>query len=423
MASASGRRDAIDLERGKTLSELLTELPPGPPKFPRSPARDPLARAGQVCFVCLDRPRHGQYAIAVPCLKPSKERQIQHLALIAYSDDETYGNRDDEFIVSPGDGSPGNAEDDSDAGVGETATENSGEGSSDNNSEEFKAEFETASDDNTREGRPPPRLEPIYNPMEEWEKAVEDDRAVYARMVETCFRDLGSWRRWLPFYGVVSVNEVTIKFDGRVGPNDRFFGLIEPVDLEKTKEECYQAIKNYPVIGDWNGWNDCNDGGHHTEECEMAMEHAGSECLKVAAEKAEERLTQMQLRYLLKQCARDPDSANGLKTLRGMAQESCIYSAIRTTHSGRHDGRLELPGGNDAWIGIPVRAFGFVFGWQMDRITVELPFSISVGLLGVGIVWLAVLLSKGGGADWNIAFAFAQVVAASIAILLTSLRY
>jgi hypothetical protein len=97
----------------------------------------------------------------------------------------------------------------------------------------------------------------------------------------------------------------------------------------------------------------------------------------------------------------------------------------RTTRSGRHDGRLELPRGNDGLIeiGIPIRAFHFVFGWQMDRIAVELPFFISGGLLGVGIVWLAILLSKGGGADWNTAFAFAQVVAASIAILLTSLKY
>ncbi|KAK5652267.1 hypothetical protein OQA88_10615 [Cercophora sp. LCS_1] len=331
MASVSGRRDAIDLERGETLSELLPELRPGPPKLPRSPARDPLARAGQLCFVCLDRPTHGQYAIAVPCLKPSRERQIQHRVVFvdSDSDDETYGNCDDEVTDSPGGGSPGNAEDDADAGVGETATENSGEGSSDNNSEDFEAEVETAGDDNTPNGRPPPRLEPIYRPLEEWEKAVEDDRAVYARMVETCFRDLGSWRRWLPFYGVVSVNEVTIKFDGRVGPNDRFFGLIEPVDLEKTKEECHEAIKNCPVPGDWNGWDECGGAGeYHTDECQMVMDHAQSECLAVAAEKARERLKRMRLLYLLKQCARDPDSANGLKTLLGMAQESCIYSAM-----------------------------------------------------------------------------------------------
>jgi len=210
MASASGRRDAIDLERGKTLSELLPELRSGPPKLPRSPARDLLARAGQVCFVCLDRPRHGQYAIAIPCLKPSRERQIQHRIVFTNSDDETYGNRDDEFTEIPGDGSPDNAGGDSDAGVGEAATENSGEGSSDNNLEDFETEVETAGDDNTRKRRPPLKLEPIYEPMEEWEKAVEDDRAVYARMVETCFQDLGSWRRWLPFYGVVSVSEVTV---------------------------------------------------------------------------------------------------------------------------------------------------------------------------------------------------------------------
>ena len=102
---------------------------------------------------------------------------------------------------------------------------------------------------------------------------------------------------------------------------------------------------------------------------------------------------------------------------------TAAITCSRTTHGGRHDGRLELPGGNDAWIGIPLRAFHFVFGWQTDRIAVELPFFISVGLLGVGIVWLAVMLLRGGGADWNTAFAFAQVVAASIAILLTSLRY
>jgi len=120
-----------------------------------------------------------------------------------------------------------------------------------------------------------------------------------------------------------------IKFDGRVSPNDRFFGLIEPVDLEKTKEKCHQAIKKCPVAEEWNGWDECDGAGeYHTDECQTAMEHVWSECLTVAAEKAEERLERMHLRYLLKQCARDPDSANGLKTLRGMAQESCIYSTM-----------------------------------------------------------------------------------------------
>jgi len=118
-----------------------------------------------------------------------------------------------------------------------------------------------------------------------------------------------------------------IKFDGRVGPNDRFLGLIETVDLEKTEENCHQAIKDLPVAGDWNGWDECCKG-YHINECRRAMEAVRSECLTVAAEKARERLKRMHLGYLLKQCARDPDSANGLETLRGIAQESCIYSAV-----------------------------------------------------------------------------------------------
>lgn len=186
MPLASGRREAIDLERGKILSELLPELQPRPPKLP---TRDPLAKAGQVCLVCLDRPRYGQYAIPVPCFKSSRERQNQQLVAIFASGD------DDEFSDSSGDGPPDNAEDNSDAGVGKTATESSGEGSSDNSSEGFEGEAQTAGDGNTRKRRLPPRIEPIYEPMEKWEKAVEDDRAVYTRMVETCFRDLGSWRR------------------------------------------------------------------------------------------------------------------------------------------------------------------------------------------------------------------------------------
>jgi hypothetical protein len=59
----------------------------------------------------------------------------------------------------------------------------------------------------------------------------------------------------------------------------------------------------------------------------------------------------------------------------------------------------------------------------MDRIKLELPYWVSVGFFGIGIVWLAVLLFRGAGLDWSGALAFGQVVAASVAILLTSLWY
>ncbi len=82
-----------------------------------------------------------------------------------------------------------------------------------------------------------------------------------------------------------------------------------------------------------------------------------------------------------------------------------------------------MPERTKRWAGgPPVRGLHIVLGWQKDRILLELPYQTSIGVLGVGIVWVTVLLSTGNGADWAIALAFAQVVAASISILLTSVR-
>jgi len=42
------------------------------------------------------------------------------------------------------------------------------------------------------------------------------------------------------------------------------------------------------------------------------------------AEAGRQRKKRLDVLYLLKDCARDPLKANGLRTLEGLAQESCI---------------------------------------------------------------------------------------------------
>lgn len=318
MASASRRRDATDLERGEALSQLLLEPPP--PELLRSTVTNPCDRGGQICFVCLDRPGHGQYAIRIPCLKPKGERRIR-VRRVTIADSDDHGSREYD------------------------STDNRGDGSSDNPEDDSGAKPEATSNNNTGRRRPSSKSRLIYWPIEEWEKAIEDDRAVYFRMVKTCFRDLGRWKRWLPYYGVVSVNEVTvspalslcgtgsflllsqIKFDGRATRDGRFFGQIESVDLDKIRKECKEALENRPIPEDWNGFEAC-DGSWHTEKCMMAMEYSMSDCLAIQADRAEDRLKRMGRRYLLTTCARDPDIANGLDTLSGMAQKSCIYPTM-----------------------------------------------------------------------------------------------
>ncbi|KAK0616666.1 hypothetical protein B0T14DRAFT_523591 [Immersiella caudata] len=350
----SDNRYAVDLERGIVMSEMRRES-----MTSRSTPRqvtNPLEKAGQICFVCLDRPRDGQYAIQVPCLLAKQSRAVDHWT--------------QEMIPVPD---------------GFVLTGN---------------------------------LSPVYAPLEDWEKFSEDDRAVYIRMVEACFQDLGRWKRWLPYYGVVSLAEVDFQFDGRIGENGRLPGLIIPLDIDEIEKDCKEAIEGQPRPDDLNGYDHCDPAGtYHAQDCETAMKHSDHDCLTKEADEARERLRRLELRYLLTRLARKPADANGLDTLSGMAQGSPIYPLF-----GK--GKVETPVMNELWTGnTAVRALHFVFGFQMDRIKMEVPFLVSVGVLGIGVIWLAVLVSKGAGVDWGMALALAQVVAASISIVITSLRH
>lgn len=66
-----------------------------------------------------------------------------------------------------------------------------------------------------------------------------------------------------------------------------------------------------------------------------------------------------------------------------------------------------------------MRGLRLILGWQTDRIAALAPLHASLGLFGITVIWLCLILWKGGGGDWGTSFAFAQVVAASVAIGIT----
>jgi hypothetical protein len=107
-----------------------------------------LDRAGQCCFLCLQGKKTGQYAIQVPCMRPTKQRRV-----ISYKLSKEVS--DSKLKRVPG---------------GETYEE--------------------------------------LNPME---NACESDAAIYQRLKETCFQYQGNWKRWLPFYGITDVREVNVR--------------------------------------------------------------------------------------------------------------------------------------------------------------------------------------------------------------------
>ena len=69
-----------------------------------------------------------------------------------------------------------------------------------------------------------------------------------------------------------------------------------------------------------------------------------------------------------------------------------------------------------------MRGLQFVLRWQSDRIKVQVPFMATCAWLGIALVWLCLALWKGTGSDWATALAFAQVVAATVSMVLLAVE-
>jgi len=68
-----------------------------------------------------------------------------------------------------------------------------------------------------------------------------------------------------------------------------------------------------------------------------------------------------------------------------------------------------------------LRGLHVVLGWQRCRIIHEMPFHMSLAWFLIASVWLCALVARFGSGDWNMALAFAQVIAASFSILISYL--
>ncbi|KAH7019520.1 hypothetical protein EDB80DRAFT_204101 [Ilyonectria destructans] len=165
----------------------------------------------------------------------------------------------------------------------------------------------------------------IYEKMMPWDSACESDNDIYRRLVDTCYQYLGWWKIWLPYYGITEVLEVNFQFAGVVEPDGRYPIQMDPVKPDHVREECEEIIARHPTGPDLDINNACLDGDNHSDRCLIGMEEWFQPCIRVDAEKATQRHQRLLFLSHLKDCARDPARANGLHTLEGLAQESCIY--------------------------------------------------------------------------------------------------
>lgn len=99
---------------------------------------------------------------------------------------------------------------------------------------------------------------------------------------------------------------------------------MEEVDAKNVMTGCQVIIDQKPDVFDIN--DACLDENIHSSQCLLAMTEWSQTCPLLEAQKATERLRRLPLRYLLTNCALDPERANGLFTFEGFKQDGPIYS-------------------------------------------------------------------------------------------------
>lgn len=62
----------------------------------------------------------------------------------------------------------------------------------------------------TTQRRGSPTRRKIYREIGPKERVRESDAAIFERLVSACYEYHSTWRKWLPFYGITKVEEVTV---------------------------------------------------------------------------------------------------------------------------------------------------------------------------------------------------------------------
>nr|POE47147.1 hypothetical protein CFP56_00479 [Quercus suber] len=159
-----------------------------------------------------------------------------------------------------------------------------------------------------------------YRKIEDGENSLECDSDIYDRLLQSCYQHLGTWRQWLPFYGVTDAHEIEFEFRGSRNVDGTFAIILHSIDLESIRSKADKMIS----LAESDQDDFCSDG-YHSGLCDPAMDFLHEPCLQVQAETSRRRKMWLDSLHLLPRWVQCPMLANGECSLAGMALDSCIY--------------------------------------------------------------------------------------------------
>jgi hypothetical protein len=112
------------------------------------------------------------------------------------------------------------------------------------------------------------------------------------------------------------------RFLGTKHESDRCRVHIYPLDFDQLRKEAENTLgilKDPTYLEEYGCYN-----GQHSDICPSSAPYGTESCIEDQIEAAQQRRNNLDTYYVLTDCARDPQAADGFETLKGMAQESPI---------------------------------------------------------------------------------------------------
>ncbi|KAF8850321.1 hypothetical protein BDZ45DRAFT_809232 [Acephala macrosclerotiorum] len=162
---------------------------------------------------------------------------------------------------------------------------------------------------------------------------IEDEMRIYQDLVRTWYKMRGWWWRYIPFYGILGLEEVKFRFLRK--HNNDFSVRIEKLNIPRIEEQLINELEQAeawiaritsPVDFNITCYEDTFNGlwEHECLEC-LAATEPDALCPFQWRRERERKLDRLRLLSLPLLCFQDPKKAVDQWTLKGMAQESCIY--------------------------------------------------------------------------------------------------
>jgi hypothetical protein len=103
---------------------------------------------------------------------------------------------------------------------------------------------------------------------------------------------------------------------GRADGEGRIPIRVDPIDIAEIREKIDQAMKEADSYGD----DPCSSVDAHSSVCEDMMDRYSWPCLEIVRQ----RRKNLDSPHLLRDCARNPGKADGLRSLEGVVRGSCV---------------------------------------------------------------------------------------------------